>query len=94
MNVGSNYSISDVFVTVTDAQGNVVLKNIHRSGCDHIREVAMTAGVTTWEEDADGNVLPISHGIEEFADGSNIVKITLQLSTGEVFTAFEGTLTK
>ena len=27
-------------------------------------------------------------------DGSNIVKISLQVSTGEVFTAFEGTLTK
>ena len=94
MIVASNYSVSDVFVTVTDADGKVLLKNIHRCGCDHIREVPMSAGVTTWETDETGNVLPISHGIEEFADGSNTVKITLQLSTGEVFTAFEGTLTK
>ena len=94
MTVGSNYSVSDVFVTVTDSQGNVLLKNIHRCGTDHIREVPMSAGVTTWEEDANGNVLPISHGIEEFADGTNSVKITLQVSSGDVFTAFEGTLTK
>ena len=94
MSVGSNYSVSDVFVIVTDAQGNELLRNIHRCGTSHIREVAMSAGVTTWEEDANGNVLPISHGIEEFADGTNTVKISLQLSTGDVFTAFEGILTK
>lgn len=51
-------------------------------------------GVTTWETDADGNLLPISHGIEEFADGTNTVKIRLQVSSDQVFTAFEGTLTK
>ena len=94
MSVASNYSVSDVFVTVTDPEGKELLKNIHRSGCDHIREISMSAGLTTWETDADGNVLPISHSIEEYADGSNTVKISLQLSTGEVFTAFEGTLTK
>lgn len=94
MSVGSNYSVSDVFVIVTDPQGNELLRNIHRCGTDHIREVPMSAGVTTWEEDAEGNVLPISQGIEEFADGTNTVKICLQVSSGQVFTAFEGTLTK
>ena len=94
MSVGANYSVSDVFVTVTDPQGNILLKNIHRCGTDHIREVPMTANTTTWETDAEGNFLPISHGIDEFADGSNTVKISLQLSSGHVLTAFEGTLTK
>ena len=94
MSVAANYSVSDVFVEVTNAQGQVLLKNIHRCGCDHIREISMAAGVTTWEKDADGNVLPISYGIEEFADGSNTVKISLQLSTGDLLTAFEGTLTQ
>ena len=94
MSVGANYSVSDVFVVITDAQGKTLLKNIHRCGTDHIREIPMSAGVTTWETDEAGNVLPISHGIEEFANGTNTVKITLQLSTSELFTAFEGTLTQ
>lgn len=93
LSVASNYSVSDVFVIITDSQDNVLLKNIHRCGCDHIREVSMNAGVTTWETDEAGTVLPISHGIEEFADGTNTVEIRLQVSTGEVFTAFKGTLT-
>lgn len=92
--VGSNYTISDVFVTVTDANNNVLLKNIARAGNIWTREVLMSAEKSTLEKDADGNVLPISSGIAELANGENVVEITIQLSTGELLTAYKGTLVK
>ena len=94
MTVGSNYSISDVFVTVKDATGKQLLKNIHRAASLNCREVSMTDGKHTWELDADGNRIPILDGVEALADGKNIIEITLQLSTGELLTAYKGTLTK
>lgn len=92
--VGANYPISDVFVTVTDPSGKVLLKNVHRCVNLYDREVAMTAGISTWQLDGDGNPLPISTGVAELCDGQNTVKVTMQVSTGELLTAFEGTLTK
>ena len=94
MVVGSNYIISDVFVTVTDPNGQVLLQNTHRTETLYDREVPMTAGVATWELDENGNRLPISTGLEALADGQNTVTVKLQISTGELLTAFEGTLTK
>lgn len=94
MTVGSNYSISDVFVTVTDGNGTQLLKNIYRATYTNYREVSMTAGKHTWELDAEGNRVPISDGVEALADGKNVIEITLQLSTGELLTAYKGTLTK
>ena len=94
MVVGSNYCISDVFVTVTDPSGKVLLKNIHRTETLYDREVAMRAGVSTWELDESGNRLPISTGIAELCDGQNTVTVTVQVSTGELLTAYTGTLTK
>lgn len=94
MVVGSNYSISDVFVTVTDPSGKVLLRNVHRTDTLYAREVAMGDGVATWELDEAGNRLPISTGVAELADGQNTVTVTVQVSTGELLTAFTGTLTK
>lgn len=94
MVVGSNYPISDVFVTVTDPSGKVLLKNVHRTDTLYAREVAMSAGVSTWVLDEAGNPLPISTGVAELADGQNTVTVTMQISTGELLTAFSGTLTK
>ena len=54
----------------------------------------MTAGNHTWEKDADGNRIPISDGLEALANGENVVEVTMQLSTGEVLTAYKGTLAK
>jgi len=92
--VGANYPISDVFVTVTDPSGKVLLKNVHRCVNLYDREVAMTAGISTWQLDGDGNPLPISTGVAELCDGQNTVKVTMQVSTGQLLTAFEGTLSK
>ena len=94
MTVGSNYSISDVFVTVTDASGKELLKNIFRSPFSNYREVAMSCNKCSWETDADGSLIPISDGVEALANGENIIEVTLQLSTGEKLTAYKGTLTK
>lgn len=94
MVIGANYCISDVFVTVTDPSGKELLKNVHRTETLYDREVAMSAGLSTWELDADGNRLPISTGIADLADGQNTVTVKVQVSTGELLTAFEGTLTK
>ena len=94
MTVGSNYSISDVFVIVTDGSGKALLKNIYRSDYTNYREISMTAGKHTWETDAEGNRIPIYDGVEAFADGKNVIEVKLQLSTGELLTAYKGTLTK
>lgn len=94
MTVGSNYSISDVFVTVTDAEGKELLRNIYRATFTNFREVSMSYGKSTWETDADGNRIPISNGVEALVDGKNIIEVTMQLSTGEILTAYKGTLTK
>ena len=90
--VGSNYSISDVFVTVTDGSGAVKLHNIFRASAAYIREVPMTANNSTWKTDAEGNLLTLCEGLDALADGNHTVTVTLQLSTGEKLTAFSGTL--
>ena len=93
MVVGSNYSISDVFVTVTDGSGAVKLENIFRAGSTHVREVPMTAGNSTWKTDAEGNRLTLCEGLKALADGNHTVTVSLQLSNGEKLTAFTGSLT-
>ena len=94
MVVGSNYSISDVFITVKDAGGSQLLRNIWRAPFSNYREVSMSYNKCSWETDADGNLIPVSDGIEALANGENTVEITMQLSTGELLTAYKGTLTK
>ena len=85
MTVGANYSVSDVFVRVKDAEGKEVLKNVFRAMTPRVREVSMTESNSTWETD-------MTDGIQAYADGSHTVEITVQLSTGELLTAFGGTL--
>jgi len=92
MAVGSNYSISDVFVTVKDASGKEVFKSVYRAQIVREREVPMSARKSTLEKDEAGNYLPLTHGMEEFANGSHTVDVTLQISTGEKLVAFTGTL--
>lgn len=85
MTVGANYSISDVFVRVRDAKGNEVLKNIYRAKSPRVREVPMTEMNSTWQGF-------MYDGVQDFADGKHTLEITVQLSTGELLTAFSGTL--
>ena len=56
----------------------------------HAKELADLAN----KLDEAGNRLPISTGVAELADGQNTVTVTVQVSTGELLTAFTGTLTK
>ena len=90
MTVGSNYSISDVFVTVTDGDGKQLLRNIWRAPFSNWREVPMSANLSSWATDEAGNLIPISDGIAALS--GNTVTVTLQLSTGELLTAYTGTL--
>ena len=94
MTVGANYSISDVFVTVKDESGKVLLENIHRAGGVYFREISMDAGRCDWQYDDAGNRLTVSEGLDAVAnsDGTVTVTVTMQLSTGEKLTAFEGKL--
>lgn len=93
MSVGANYGVSDVFVTVTDKDGKVLLKNIHRTDLPRIREVSMLANKSTWEEGTGGKLLDLSDGVKELANGENTIEISVQLINGEKLTAFKGTLT-
>ena len=93
MTVGSNYSISDVFITVKDSSGKALLRNIYRAEVGNEREVSMLSGDCSWKTDANGDRITVCNGVEELANGTNIVEITMQLSPGEVLTAYKGTLT-
>lgn len=93
MTVGSNYAISDVFVTVTGKDGTQLLKNIYRADIASIREVSMDANKCTWETTEGGRLLALYDGVKELATGENTIEISLQLSSGEKLTAFKGTLT-
>lgn len=93
MAVASNYSVSDVFVTVTDKDGNQLLKNIWRSECYHSREVPMTATRSTFDKDAQGNLSTLCADVEKLAGQGNTIEISLQIATGEKLTAFKGELT-
>lgn len=92
--VASNYSVSDVFVTVSDANGNQLLKNMWRSECYHSREIPLTATRSTFDKDAEGNFNNLCTGLGALAGQGNTVKIALQIATGEKLTVFEGTLDK
>jgi hypothetical protein len=50
----------------------------------------MRANLCSWETDENGNLIPISNGIADLA--GNTVTVTLQLSTGQLLTAYQGTL--
>ncbi|MBR7165709.1 MAG: hypothetical protein IKD18_05455 [Clostridia bacterium] len=93
MTVGSNYTISDCFVTVKDREGNVLLQNIYRAPSAQIREVSMSARKCTWEYDAEGKAIPVSQGVKALVNGENTVEVSLQLSNGEKLVAYSGILT-
>ncbi len=92
MILGSNYTISDVFVTVRDQSGKVLKENVYRAMSAALREMKMKDNNSTWTKDADGNYLTMTEGIKELATGENTLEIRVQLSTGEKPTVFSGTL--
>ncbi len=91
--IGTNYPISDVFVTVKDKNGKELIENIHRSLTSRARQVTMDLTETKWEMGQDGNYKTILDGIAPLANGENKITITLQLSTGEKIVALEKGLT-
>ncbi len=92
MILGSNYTVSDVFVTVKDQNGKVLKENVYRAMLASQREMSMKDNNSTWKKDADGNYLTMTEGIKELATGENTVKICVQLSNGEKPTVFSGKL--
>lgn len=94
MSVAANYGVSDVFVVITDKDGNQLLKNIHRTNHPSDREVSMLDNKSTWEEGEGGKLLDLTDGVKELATGENTVEISVQLINGEKLTAFRGTLTQ
>lgn len=92
MNLGSNYPISDVFVTVKNKQGKVLHQNVYRAMLGEIREMSMKENNSTWTKDANGHYLTMTDKVAQFADGENVVEISVQLSTGEKPVVFSGTL--
>ncbi|MBE6712124.1 MAG: hypothetical protein E7580_01245 [Ruminococcaceae bacterium] len=92
MNIGSNYTVSDVFVTVKDKDGNVLKENVYRATVASLREVSMTYNNSTWTKDENGNYRTMTDGIQELATGENTVEIRVQLSNGEKPTVFSGAL--
>ena len=90
MTVGANYPISDVFVTVMDGDGKEVHRVIHRAEDAHTREVAMSAVRASYETEG-GKTLRLYDGLQQYA--GQTVTVKLRLSTGQLLTAFTGTLT-
>lgn len=95
MSVASNYSVSDVFVTITDKEGNQLLRNIYRAlDCYTEREVAMTGVRSLHDADEKGELKTMCEGVEALATGENTIEITVQTGHGEKLTAFKGILVK
>ena len=92
MAVGSNYTLSDVFVTVLDQYGKELKMNIYRAPNVSVREMNMKKNNSTWKTDDAGNLLDMTEGISELATGENTIEITVQLFNGEKLTAFSGKL--
>ena len=92
MILGSNYTVSDVFVTVKDKDGKVLKENVYRAMTASLREMKMKDNNSTWTKDANGNYLTMTEGIRELATGENQIEITAQLSTGEKPVVFSGAL--
>ena len=92
MILGSNYTISDVFVTVKDQSGKVLKENVYRSMSGSLREMSMKDSNSNWKKDADGNYLTMTEGMKALATGEHTLEIRVQLSTGEKPTVFSGIL--
>ena len=91
--VGSNYMVSDVFVAVTDAAGETLLKNVRRCPMNTY-EVAMTEAEAAYKTDTSGNDLPMYAGLAQLAGQGHTVTVTMRISTGELLTVLTGKLMK
>ena len=93
MTLAANYSISDVFVTVTDEEGNILTRNIFRAlKTTNDREVSMTENNSTWKKGTNGVLLDMTADLDIYDGHGNTVTVTVRVSTGELLTAFSGIL--
>ena len=88
--VSSNYPISDVNFTVRDADGNETYIGMHANEAGALKTYYLTTGLN-------GNMLYpsktyIKTELEKYTGGGYELIITCRVSTGELLTAYTGTL--
>ncbi|MBR2616519.1 MAG: hypothetical protein IKC69_07570 [Clostridia bacterium] len=79
-NLTSNYCISDVFTTVYDKDGKIVVNNKYRARNHYIKAIAMSKCV------------PTGYLTQYQRSGDHTIEIKVQISTGELITVYSGTL--
>ncbi|MBR7165401.1 MAG: hypothetical protein IKD18_03890, partial [Clostridia bacterium] len=75
----TNYAISDVFLTVTDANGGEVYEYVKRSTRASLMSVELSGMV-------------FANSLNKYCDGNHTVSVSCQLSTGEKPVVFKATL--
>lgn len=79
--IKSNYPISDIFTTVINSNGEEVYKYVYRAEDYFTRSVSAN------------KCLPIKE-LHQFQNGDHKIKITSQISNGEIITVYEGRLVR
>lgn len=82
--VGSNYTVSDVFVCVKSADGKTVVKNVYRSTSSSTRTALLSSEAINLPRDADGKYPSLMTGVAEAIEAGGKLEISLQISTGEL----------
>lgn len=80
LSVGSNYSISDIFVRVKGEDGTVLAENVYRSMGTRIRSVPLSSPVSN----ASGERPPLLSGVAEALAKGGKLEISVRVSTGEL----------
>lgn len=80
--INANYAISYVEATLSDKNGKAVYQVLEPAGALDVKEMFL------------GKVLDLSELSPYAESGDHALKITLQLSTGQLLTLYEGTLIK
>ncbi|MBR5452977.1 MAG: hypothetical protein IKV54_02760, partial [Clostridia bacterium] len=93
MTVSSNYMISDVIFNVTDAEGNLVFSGCHANENTNVKKTMKCALEGAFIE----NILYedtdyLYNNLAKYTDGNYTVEITCRISTGELLSAYKGTL--
>ena len=83
----TNYPISDVFVQVSNTEGNELASRVYRA-----------LNCYTFSVDIDAVTAPdmgdLYSALETYANGQNSIEISVQLGNGEKITVFQGTFSK
>ena len=83
----TNYPVSDVFVTVTDAENTKLVSRTYRALNTYTFSVDMDAVSAVDMQD-------MYSALQTYANGKNTIQISVQLGNGDLVTVFEGTFTK